>query len=342
MRTNLARTSLRHNASLPARTSHSLLNRPRCRDPGRDIDHEPLWPGDHPVEVSIHSSAQSAWRSPSNLLREFLIVVAAVLVSIGVMSAPVWAAAPSNDELAGALAVAVGDHVTTDTTEATTNAGDPAPNGYCNPTSSKASVWYTFTAANDHVLALDPTSSTYSASLLVFEGAPSEESRIACGPGKLNGLAVHAGTTYTVMVLDDDRDGDMSNGGELVLDVIDAGPLPSMDVNIDSRATVDDSGTAWVTGTYACVNTHSMALELEVGRKLGRGVYGFAYTSDESRTDEPLASCDGTPQPFALAVTPQKGQFGGKARAVIFGYACGNLVCNDKYTEASIQLVKGY
>lgn len=288
----------------------------------------------------IHASVRSARRS-SSTLRQALTVAAAVLVSIGVMSAPAWAAAPSNDELAGAIPLALGDHVTADTTEATTDAGDPAPNGYCNPTSSKASVWYTYTATRDHSLVLDPTSSSYSASLIVFQGAPSEASMIGCGPGKMFGLAAHAGTTYTVMVLDDDRDGDVSNGGALGLDVIDAGPLPSMEVHIDPRAEVDASGTAWVTGTYACVNTDSTALELELGRKMGRGPYGTAYTYDENPTHEPLA-CGTSPQPFSLAVTPQKGQFSGRADVVIFGYACGNLICNDKYTEQSVQLIRDH
>ena len=34
-------------------------------------------------------------------------------------------------------------------------------------------------------------------------------------------------------------------------------------------------------------------------------------------------------------VAPEKGQGGGRAEAVIFGHACGNLVCNDKYAEQS-------
>src|SRR4249919_1053960 len=60
-----------------------------------------------------------------------LAVTAAGLMGVVGFGAPALAAAPANDEVGGAVALSLGDHVTLDTTEATTTADDTALNANC-------------------------------------------------------------------------------------------------------------------------------------------------------------------------------------------------------------------
>ncbi|HEX3929445.1 MAG TPA: hypothetical protein VHW64_01985, partial [Nocardioides sp.] len=57
---------------------------------------------------------------------------------------PASAAPPGNDEVGGAIALNLGDRVTEDTTQATTNAGDDALNAACGAPVTEASVWYSY------------------------------------------------------------------------------------------------------------------------------------------------------------------------------------------------------
>lgn len=259
---------------------------------------------------------------------------AAAFVSIGVTSAPVWAAVPANDELAGAIPIAIGGHITADTTEATTNDGDAALNRGCGLPATKASVWYTFTPTADTGFAVDTTASTYSAGFMIFEGTPSTNSEIGCGFGQEGGLAAHAGKTYTMVVVD--LDGDQVNGGNLVLDLEDTGPLPTLNVNVDPRATVDKSGVVWVTGTYTCSLANRIEFDFQLSETVGRfTVNGYAAVTDDS-------PCDGSTIPFKVAISGYDGKFaGGKASALVYTDACGDLVCDGKNTEHTIQLTKG-
>jgi hypothetical protein len=237
--------------------------------------------------------------------------------------------------VAGAVALTLGDHVTLDTTEATTTAADADLNAECGAPETKASVWYTYAAAADGAVLLDMTSSDYSGGFLVFEGTPAVESLVACGPGTI-GFSTSAGSTYTIMVIDDDGDGDTANGGSLVLDVLEAPPAPTVDVAVDPKARVDRSGTAWVSGTYSCTDSDFIELDGELHQSVGRlTVNGFGFFYDEG-------TCDGSAHDFTMAITGENGKFaGGKAASIVFSYACGAFVCAEGYAEQQIQLSKG-
>lgn len=265
----------------------------------------------------------------------FALAGSAVVLALGSLTAPVFAAAPSNDEVGGAVALALGDHVSLDTSGATTTADDATLNDACGAPATDASVWYTFTAADDAGVVLDASASDYSAGFMVFEGAPSQDSLVNCGPLTV-GFGTSAGTTYTVMVFDDEQDGNPTTGGDLELDVNAAPPPPSVDMSVDSKAKVDKSGTAWVTGSYTCTDGDNIEIDGELHQSVGRvTINGWGFVFDEG-------TCDGSPHAFAMPITGDNGRFsGGHAASVMFSYACGAFECADGYAEQMIHLSKG-
>lgn len=285
----------------------------------------------------MDSPTPSAWRSfsRSGVAGRLLAAGAVAVLAAAMAVSPASAAAPANDEYTGAVPVSIGDHITADTTQATTTAADAALNANCGAPQTKASVWYTFTAPDDAGAVLDMSSSNYSGGFLVFEGTPTAGSLVACGPGTV-GFATTAGTTYTVMVIDDDGDGNTANGGNLVLDVIAAPPPPVADVTVDPKAKVDKSGTAWVTGSYTCTNADNVELDGELHQNVGRfTINGYGGIFD-------VGTCDGSAHGFTMPITGENGKFaGGKAASIVFSYACGALDCAFGYAEQTIQLTKG-
>jgi len=264
-----------------------------------------------------------------------LAVAAIGALATALSASPTWAAAPSNDEEAGAIAVSVGDHITLDTTQATTTAADADLDSGCGAPETKASVWYTYTAGADGGVVLDMTGSDYSGGFLVFEGPATADSLISCGPGVV-GFGTTAGTTYSIMVIDDDGDGNTANGGNLVLDVNEAGPPPSVDVTVNPKGTVDKSGTAWISGSYSCTDADFIELDGELHQSVGRfTVNGYGFFYDEG-------TCDGTSYRFSMPITGENGKFaGGKSASIVFSFSCGAFDCADGYAEQTIQLSKG-
>lgn len=265
----------------------------------------------------------------------FGLAGSAVVLALGSMAAPAFAAAPSNDEVGGATALSLGDHLSLDTSEATTTADDATLNDACGAPATDASVWYTFTASDDGGVVLDASASGYSAGFMVFEGTPSPDSLVACGPVTV-GVGTSAGTTYTIMAFDDETDGNNASGGDLELDVNAAPPPPTVDVTIDPKASVDKSGTAWVTGSYTCSDADNIEIDGELHQSVGRvTINGYGGIFDEG-------TCDGSAQPFSMGITGDNGKFaGGKAASIVFSYACGAFDCAEGYTEQTVHLSKG-
>ena len=300
------------------------------------MDRSHRGPGVAPMEVLMISPIWSARRSfsPAGLTGRLLAATAVAGLAGAMVASPASAAVPANDEVGGAVSVDLGSHVTLDTTDATTTSTDADLNSECGAPETKASVWYTYTAAADGGVLVDMTSSSYSGGFLVFEGAPTVETLVACGPGTV-GFTASNGSTYTIMVIDDDGDEDSSNGGSLVLDVLEAPPLPTIDVTVNPKGKVDKSGTAWVSGTYSCTDADFIELDGELHQSVGRFIvngYGFFY--DEG-------TCDGSAHDFTMAITGDNGKFaGGKAASVVFSFACGAFECADGYVEQKVQLSK--
>ena len=270
-----------------------------------------------------------------SLVHRALAVTAAGLMAMVGFSAPALAAAPANDEVGGAVALSLGDHKTQDTTEATTTADDTALNANCGAPVTKASVWYSYTAAADGGVILDMSSSDYSGGFLVFEGTPTADSLVACGQYTV-GMGTTAGTTYNIMVIDDDLDGNTANGGSLVLDVSAAPPPPTVDLTVYPKAKVTRDGTALITGTYRCTDADFIEIDGQLTQQVGRikiNGYGFFYEE---------GTCDGAWHPFTMPISGDNGVFaGGKAASFNYTFACGAFECADGYTEQQVMLSKG-
>lgn len=266
------------------------------------------------------------------LRRTAAAVLAAGLVVL--TAAPAHAAAPANDTLGGAVAIAALPFSTTlDTTEATTESGDAEANPpECGAPAIDASVWYDVNLPAGDVLVADVSKSDYPAGVLVVTGDPGSFEFVTCGPGAVAFKAA-PGVTYHMMIIDDQSDG-KGNGGKLVLDVQTAPPPPDLSVTVAATGSFDPAtGSATVHGTVVCSGLVDFSiLQAEVIQKVGRGVVYGANATD--------IVCDGTAREWSLEVPPVLGTkfAGGKAATVTLAFACGPVFCTDSFQEFQVQL----
>jgi hypothetical protein len=268
------------------------------------------------IYASVHRAAAAA------------LTLTAILAGT---AGPAYAAAPGNDSYAGRVVVgAIPFSATVDTSEATTDTTDAELNADCGAPATDASIWYQVTAATDGGLVVDVSGSDYSAGAIVVTGSPGAWTLVDCGPGAV-GWSTEAGTTYTILVFDDQLDGG-GNGGtaQVVVDVIPA--PPSIDITVDPRAQFTRSGSAIVSGTVTCDASAVFALmETELTQRVGRLlIRGSTLVS---------LTCDGTAQPWSVELVGENGTFaGGKAASVSLAIACGEFQCSLDYEERTVQL----
>lgn len=262
-------------------------------------------------------------------------LLAALLLSVAVV-APVAAALP-NETVAGAIEVSVGTTVTEDTTQA--DATDPvetALNEFCGAPAVEHGVWFKISSPTDNTVAFDTGDSDYAAGIMVFQGAPTPEGILNCGPGRvIQDLA--AGQTYNLLVFGDGTSA--ATSGTLVFKVLQAVPAPDISLTIDRTGSVNRQGVARITGTVTCTSTDGSGTVFDVfgdvTQKVGRLlIRGFL----EAFVNAP---CDGTTQPWEAFVVGDNGVFaGGKAATVAIAFGCTDL-CSDAFAEATVQLRKG-
>jgi hypothetical protein len=257
------------------------------------------------------------------------------LAAPGILAAaPATAAVPSNDLPSGAIAVSDGFSETRDTTEATTDAYDTQAVEVCQQPNTGASVWYSFTSVTDVAVRVDVSASSYSAAVAVAVGEPGDLSPLTCfgvSPGHFGtpGLAIFeatAGTTYSILVFDNQDDGG-GNGGTLDIEV--SVPVrPTIAVTIDPVGRVDArTGVATLTGTFTCTNASQLII-------LG-GVWQGRSSDDDPMVFGQLqvgyldaSDCDGTLQLWSADVASFDGKFrGGRADVAIDGTVCTSFSC---------------
>ena len=253
----------------------------------------------------------------------------ALLFSL-VVAAPALAAAPTNDTYGGRTVIAGLPYAETlDTSEATTDATDVELNE-CGAPALDASVWYEFTSPADMPVAIDVSASDYSAGVFVTTGEPGAFGPIeTCGPGGVSFFAV-SGTTYVVLVIDDQGDGG-GNGGTLALSISEPPPPPSVDVTVNPTASFDSrTGSATLTGTITCDEGAIAFVEASMRQSVGRFIIsGFGFAETE---------CDGTAQPWSLEITGETGLFkGGRAEVSVFASAC-DFDCGVDVEETTVRL----
>lgn len=257
------------------------------------------------------------------------LVTGAVLVPIGAASA----AAPTNDTYGGRTVISgVPYAATLDTSEATTDASDTELNDQCGAPATDASVWLEYTAVEDGAL-LVGLSADYSAGAMVATGGPGAWVVEACAPEAV-AFSATAGTTYTIVVFDDQFDGG-GNGGsvDVTLDV--APPTPEIDLTVNPTARFQSDGSLVLSGTVTCTAGAFASIEGQVTQQVGRlKINGWGYTD--------IDCGDGTAQPWTMSVVGDNGVFkGGKAATANFAYACGAFDCGTDYEEATVRVSGG-
>ena len=261
----------------------------------------------------------------------------ALLLTFSVV-APVAAAPPTNDTVAGATVVNVGSEIVQDTTEAAES--DPfetSLNELCGAPVVAHGVWFTITVPTTQLVGFEVVGSSYTVGGMLFAGAPTPESLLDCGPDVLLGELV-GGQEYHFLAFGDGFSEETS--GTLRLVVREGVPAPAIDFAVDRFANVDRSGVVHLTGTVTCTSTNGTGfvgevfgeLTQRVGRFLVRGLFQNAGLS---------IPCDGTSQPWEAWAVGETGIFaGGKAATLALAIGCTDL-CDSGYTEATIQLRKG-
>ncbi len=251
-------------------------------------------------------------------------MLAAALVPLA--AGPASAAPPGNDESAGAVALHLGDQVEQDTTEATTNAGDDALNANCGAPATNASVWYTYSPSVKRNVVLDTTASSYSAGLMVFDGTPTADSLITCGPGEV-GLRAQAGKTYYIMAFSDTD----TNGGNLVLTLQNA-PTPRVHMSVAKRGVAFHGGAAKLHGTYSCTHAESFA---EVDAHLLQRAGRLKIQADSSTR----IRCDGTRRHWSTRLVSPVGTYArGDGVAKVRIISCGLLQCAQDKVKRHVHL----
>ena len=151
------------------------------------------------------------------------ILVLSLFLTVWLIPGTAMADPPSNDEVAGAVVIdALPFHATQDTTMATVSEAELAIAQQCQgPPDYAAGVWYTMTAPADGGFGIDGGATDYSVGFLVYAGTPDALELITCFPGG-GPVFVEAGTSYYILVIDDQGDGG-GNGGTLDMHVFDLG-----------------------------------------------------------------------------------------------------------------------
>jgi hypothetical protein len=258
-----------------------------------------------------------------------------LILSLGA-AVPVLAAAPTNDVYAGRAPIALGNSLTVDTSQATTDADDTELNTGCGAPATDASVWYELTATAHSFIAIDVSASNYSAGVAVATGSPGSFEVVACGPGA-TAFEAAAGETYAILAFDDQGDGG-GNGGTLKIQVAEVPPPPVIDLTVNKTGQFNSkTGSATISGTVTCTGgpVDFSEIDVSVRQTVGRifidgggFIEGFA--------------CDGSTQPWSAEVFGFNGKFkGGKALTATFAFACGTFLCGDGFQERVVQLKGG-
>ncbi|HEX6350743.1 MAG TPA: PKD domain-containing protein [Candidatus Dormibacteraeota bacterium] len=124
------------------------------------------------------------------------LVGMALGVISAVSAAPLTAlAAPANDDITGAIAIAAVPYSTSmDVSGASTAVDDP---GFCY---NSGSVWFSLTPAQNETLTINTNGSTYFAVPSVYTGSPGLLNPVACSYSSSLSFSAAANTTYYLMV----------------------------------------------------------------------------------------------------------------------------------------------
>lgn len=271
----------------------------------------------------LRGAPTAGHRTTTRALAVLALVTSMVVASPG---PAVAAGPPGNDAPSGAVPLQLGVPVVQDTREATTDADDAALNAGCGAPATNASVWYSFTSATARNVVLDASGSDYGVGFLVFQGTPSPDTLVDCGP-QLLALQAQAGTTYTVMVFSDTD----AVGGTLDLTLSAAPPRPRVRISLALHGRAFRNGDARLRGTYSCTSADSAQFFGTLLQRAGRlKIRGDFFI---------VRRCDGRRHRwFARVVSPFATYARGRARGTATVTACGPFECADVSTAHRVRL----
>jgi hypothetical protein len=222
--------------------------------------------------------------------------------------------------------IQLGDHLTQDTTQATTTQTDTDLNANCGAPDTGASVWYKFSSSVRRVVAFDASASDYEVGLMVFRGTPTANSLVSCGPLAV-GIKARAGATYYIMAFSDST----LTGGNLSLTAENA-PTPSVHVALAKRGVAFRHGAAKVHGTYSCTHSDSFAeIDARLFQRAGR-----LKIQAESGT---AIRCNGKRHHWTARLVSPVGTFAqGRATARIAIISCGLVECRQDKVKGHVKL----
>lgn len=244
-----------------------------------------------------------------------------LVLATGLLAAPALAAPPGNDTWGHADRIRLGDKIVQSTVDATQQRIDRRVNRACGAPRVGASVWFRYRSSTPRRLVLNASQSGYSVGLMVFRGRPTPRSLISCGPVEV-GFQARADQRYFVMAFADSR----STGGRLALS-LEQVRRPTLSVELDDTAVLDDAGAITLTGTTRCGNAGFGGVDATLRQLVGR-LYVIGYTFAETGV------CDGTTHALELTLTSDNGIFGTEPATVdVFATACGPFRCAEVVIE---------
>lgn len=257
---------------------------------------------------------------------------ALVIGSIG-LAGPA-AAAPPNDDyqnatvLSGPLPITVEQSTldadaSPDTEAAELNA---ACGEFASP-ATDASVWFTYTPSEAGTVRVDTDGTDYSVGVIAATGGPGNWTVQTCGGEAGYFWPADAGTTYTILVFDNQRDG-LDPGGLLKMQLDMVPPPPTVAVTVDPRGTFNPrTGAARISGTWTCSYSGTSEVRytgifVSLRQRAGRVII-------VGEGDQFSLPCNSGTQPWTVEVTGDGLFKGGTAEADVFADACVGGVEND-------------
>jgi hypothetical protein len=246
------------------------------------------------------------------LVRRICVMTVGVLAVVAATATPAMAAPPVNDTLAGAVAITQipFTHSQSTTEAAETDAFETSLNAFCGAPVVEHGVWFTGTAATSGFINVDVSGSDYSAGIMAFEGTPTPEGLLACGPGQIGPLP--AGPDLKLLVFGDGLTTETS--GNLVLQVVEGPPPLELAVTIDPLGTVvAKTGVVTITGTVTCNSPAFVYQDVLVRQRAGRVILSSLEFVD--------VPCEGTTA-WSGTFTADNGIFkAGKVQVDVFAFS---------------------
>ncbi len=250
-----------------------------------------------------------------------------LLVGLLALQSPALAAAPQNDEVAGATVVsALPFSDTVDTSEATAAPGDLD----CSGLEDTHTVWYAVSPTADMVLGLRTLPQfPGEVSTSVATGSPGALVFVQCSFASTQPLSVVAGTTYYIQLASAGGD----PGGVINVSMVAVDPI-SVSLSLHKTADINRGATT-VSGTIQCSRALPPGSEVVVQGTLSQGnASGWLVPFHSS------VGCPTSPLQWETTVQVLAGTFvRGKATLSATAFACDEFVCapNDQ-TIARIQV----